>query len=229
MRLDSYLVENRSFSSRGRAKRAITQGYVRVNEIVVTKPSFDVAYSDKIKVVDDMDKPAGYWKLKEIQERSNIIKQGDRVLDIGCSAGGFLMFASEIAYHVHGIEFSKEFASELERIVKQRSNVTIQYGDVFSITLEKERFDVLLFDITTTPSSSIKALENVLPALKKEGRALLVFKTSKEGDIKALLKKLCSLSLEITEIIKPEKQEIYVIAKRCDGDRYRADHQNYKK
>jgi len=48
--------------------------------------------------------PLEYWKLKEIQEKTNIIKAGDTVLDIGSSAGGFLLFASEIASLVHGIE-----------------------------------------------------------------------------------------------------------------------------
>jgi len=69
---------------------------------VITKPSYDVAYSDLIEVTQGMDMPAGYWKLKEIQEKTGFIKNGDSVLDIGSSAGGFLLFASEIASRVHG-------------------------------------------------------------------------------------------------------------------------------
>ncbi len=228
MRLDYYLVKRKYFSSRGRAKHAIIEGHVKVNGTVVTKPSFDVTYADEVKVAKGMDKPAGYWKLKEIQERSDIIKQGDKVLDIGSSAGGFLLFASEIASHVHGIEFSREFESQLERIAKERDNVTIEYGDAFNITLQ-ENYDVLLFDITSPPSSAIQAIKNVLPALRSGGRALLVFKLIEKENIEQLIKNLYHMGLEITETIKPEKQELYLIARKHDRNRCRENYQNHKK
>ncbi len=214
MRLDSYLVEIGNFSSRGRAKRAIIEGHVRVNDRVITKPSHDVAYSDKVETTEGMNKPAGYWKLKEIQEKANIIKKGDIVLDIGSSAGGFILFASEIASQVHGIEFSREFRSELGRIAHERPNVTVDFGDVFTMPFEKEKFDVLLMDITASPLSSIKALENVLAALKKGGMLLQVLKLPKERDREPILNKLSSLGLEIIEIMEPQKKEAYIIARK---------------
>ena len=214
MRLDSYLVEIGNLGSRGRAKRAITEGYVRVNGRVITKPSYDIAYSDNVEVSEGLDKPAGYWKLKEIQEKTGIIKDGDSVLDIGSSAGGFLMFASEITSHVHGIEFSREFRSELGRITREHSNVTVEFGDAFTMSFEKEKFDVLLMDITASPLSSIKALENVIGALKNGGRLLLVVKLPKKRDRAPILRKLSSLGLEIVEVIEPEKKEAYIIARK---------------
>ncbi len=214
MRLDSYLVEIGNLGSRGRAKRSIIEGYVRVNGRVVTKPSYDVAYSDKVEVSEGLDKPAGYWKLKEIQEKTGIIKEGDSVLDIGSSAGGFLLFASEIASHVRGIEFSHEFRSELGKIAHERPNVTVEFGDAFSMPFEKEKFDALLMDITVSPLSSIKALENVLGALKSSGRLLLVVKLPKKRDRDPILRKLSSLGLEIVEVIEPEKKEAYIIARK---------------
>ncbi len=164
MRLDYYLVRRKYFSSRGRAKHAITEGYVKVNNTVVTKPSFEVTYRDEVRVLKDMDKPSGYWKLRQIQTRCNLITPEDRVLDIGSSAGGFLLFASEIASHVHGIEFSEEFKPKLEKIAKEHDNITIEYADAFNLTL-KEKYDVMLFDITTHPSSALHAIKNLLPAL----------------------------------------------------------------
>jgi len=98
-----------------------------------------------------MDMPAGYWKLKDIQETAGIIKNGDSVLDIGSSAGGFLLFASEIASHVHGVEFSREFRTELGKIAHEHNNITVEFDDVFTMTFEKEKFDVLLMDITADP------------------------------------------------------------------------------
>ena len=214
MRLDSYLVEIGDLGSRGRAKRAIAQGQVKVNGKVITKPSYDVAYSDDIEITEGLDKPAGYWKLKEIQEKTGIIRKGDCVLDIGSSAGGFSLFASKIASCVHGIEFSHEFRSELGKLAHERPNVTVEFGDVFTMPFEKEKFDVLLMDITVSPLSSMIALENVLPALKSGGMLMQVLKLSKKGDREPIIGKLLTLGLEIIDVLEPEKKEAYIVARK---------------
>jgi len=214
MRLDSFLVETGNLGSRGRAKKAITEGYVKVNGMVIIKPSYDVAYCDLIEVTQDMDKPAGYWKLKEIQDAAGIIKNGDKVLDIGSSAGGFLLFASELAPQVHGIEFSKEFRTELGKIAHDHPNITVEFDDVFTMTFEKEKFDVLLMDITADPLSSIRALVNVLPALKSGGMLMQVLKLPKKKEREPILMKLSSLGLEIIDVLESKKKEAYVIARK---------------
>ncbi len=214
MRLDSYLVEIGNLGSRGRAKRAIVEGNVKVNCTVILKPSYDVGYSDIVEIAEGLDKPAGYWKLKDIQEKANLIREGDIVLDIGSSAGGFLLFASEIASHVHGVEFSREFRTELGKIVHERPNVTVEFEDVFTMPVEKEKFDVLIIDITVSPLSSFKALENILPALKSSGMLLQVLKLPKKRDREPIMRKLASLGLEIIEILEPEKKEAYIIGRK---------------
>ncbi|MDD5614906.1 MAG: S4 domain-containing protein [Candidatus Methanoperedens sp.] len=214
MRLDSFLVDMGDLGSRARAKKAITEGQVKVNGKVIAKPSYDVAYSDIIEVTQGMDMPAGYWKLKEIQEKTGIIKNGDSVLDIGSSAGGFLLFASELASQVHGIEFSKEFRTELGKIAHEHPNITVEFDDVFTMTFEKEKYDVLLMDITVSPFSSIKALENALPALKRGGMLMQVLKLPKKNEREPTLLILSSMGLEIIDVLEPEKKEAYVIARK---------------
>jgi 23S rRNA (cytidine1920-2'-O)/16S rRNA (cytidine1409-2'-O)-methyltransferase len=214
MRIDSYLVEIGDLGSRGRAKKAITEGQVKVNGKVITKPSYDIAYSDLIEVTQGMDMPAGYWKLKDIQEKTGIIKNGDHVLDIGSSAGGFLLFACEISSQVRGIEFSKEFRTELGKIAHEHPNITVEFDDVFTMTFEKEKVDVLLMDITADPLSSIKALENVLPALKSGGMLMQVLKLPKKKEKESNLMKLSSLGIEIIDVLESEKKEAYVIARK---------------
>ena len=215
MRLDSYLVEIGNLGSRARAKRAILEGHVKVNNTLVTKPSFDIVYSDNIEMEDGLDKPAGYWKLKGIQNKTGIIRQGDRVLDIGSSAGGFLMFASEIASCVHGIEFSREFRPVLKKLEHEIPNITVEFDDVFTIPVDRlGKFDVMTLDITANAISSIQALEHVLPTLKNGGMLLIVLKLPKDQERELHLSKLSSLGLEITDIIEPDKQEAYVIARK---------------
>ncbi len=216
MRLDSYLVEIGNISSRSRAKIAINEGHVKVNGKVITKASFDVCYSDSIEITEGLDKPAGYWKLKDIQEQTNLIKAGDMVLDIGSSAGGFLLFASRIAKHVHGIEFSNEFRTELEKITHEHPNVSIEFNDVFTIVPENEKYDVLLLDITVSPTSSLQALLNVLPALKRGGILFQVIKSPEKMELEKILEKLISIGLENLQIIGSEKKEVYLTGRKSE-------------
>jgi 23S rRNA (cytidine1920-2'-O)/16S rRNA (cytidine1409-2'-O)-methyltransferase len=164
-----------------------------------------------------LDQPQGYFKLKLVQEETVILKPGDRVLDLGSSAGGFLLFASEIAGHIKGIEFSRDFRSELGKIAYERENVEILFGDVFTLPLNllsEEPVDVILSDMTLEPQDSIKALSRVLPLLKEGGRVLQVIKTPKKKNPKPILSKIENLGLEIQKVISSEKQEIYVVARK---------------
>ncbi len=214
MRLDVRLVETGVLSSRSRAKRAVIERFVMVNGRIVTKPSYDVAYSDNITVREDIDRPGGYWKLKKIQEKMQLLKAGDRVLDIGSSAGGFLLYASEIASEVHGIEFSREFAGDLSAISQKHPNVTYEFADVFTSSQEPERYDVLLLDITAKILSSIKALIHVLPSLKRGGMLLQVLKSFQNKEREIITQQLSSMGLDIIEILEAEKKEAYLIAKK---------------
>ena len=221
MRLDAYLVDMGYFKSRGRAKSAILAGNVKVNSIPVTKVSRDVSTDDIIDVMEGLDQPQGYFKLKLVQEESGILKPGDRVLDLGSSAGGFLLFASEIVDHVKGIEFSRDFRSELGKIAFERKNVEIMFGDIFSIPLillSEEPVDVILSDITLEPEDSIKALSRVLPLLKEGGKLLQVIKISKKKNPRPILSKIENLGLEIQQVIGSEKQEIYIVARKLASE-----------
>jgi 23S rRNA (cytidine1920-2'-O)/16S rRNA (cytidine1409-2'-O)-methyltransferase len=217
MRLDAYLVEMGHFKSRGRSKLAILAGNVKVNGIAVTKTSRDASTDDIIEVTDGLDYPKGYFKLKLVQEESGILNPGDIVLDLGSSAGGFILFASEIAGHVKGIEFSRNFRSELGKIAYERENVEVMFGDIFTVPLNllsKELVDVILFDITLEPEDSIKALSRILPLLKEDGKLLQVIKSPKKKNPKPILNKIENLGFEIQKIIGSEKQEIYVVARK---------------
>ncbi|MDD2439367.1 MAG: SAM-dependent methyltransferase [Methanosarcinaceae archaeon] len=217
MRLDAYLVDMGYFKSRARAKAAVLAGSVKVNAKVIKKVSKDVSSLDEIEVEAGLDMPRGYFKLKRIQAESGILKPGDRVLDLGSSAGGFLSFASESVAYIKGVEFSRDFRSELGKIAYEKENVEVMFGDVFSLPLKsisKEPVDVILSDMTLEPEAAIKALEKVLPLLKPQGKLLQVFKMQKRKNPKPILSKIEALGLDILQVIESEKQEIYVIAKK---------------
>jgi len=199
-RLDVLLVRKGLFSSRQRAKEAIKRGFIVVNGKKCEKPAESVHLDAKIEVLlpDSplivegcegseeafmLDVPKGFWKLKEIDERFSIIKEGDVVVDLGSSAGGFLIYASKKARKVYGIEYSREFAGVLKEIEAKQSNVRVFIEDVFQFDIQKieeECVDVILNDLTLDFASSIAALRRFLPKLKQNGKILFVHKTGTE-------------------------------------------------
>ncbi len=177
MRLDRFLVDRGFFDSRQKAKEAIKRGFVVVDGRVITKPSYDVKFDSEVRVLVE-GKPRGYWKLKEIDEEWNVIREGDVVLDLGSSAGGFLLYASEKAKMVYGIEVSREFERVLKEIERERRNVKVFIEDVFKFDPnELEKLDVILSDLTLRPSIAVKATFRFLEILKPYGRVLFVMKT----------------------------------------------------
>jgi len=180
MRIDELLVKRGFYSTRQKAKEAIKRGEVFVNGRKVKKYSEDVEFSAKIEVFGE-ERPRGYWKLKELNEKWNFIKRGFKVLDLGSSAGGFLLYAKEIADFVLGIEYSNEFRNELERVERENKNVKVIFGDAFKLDLNLiagyGKFDAILDDLTLDPMSSYKALKRFLPLLKENGFVLFIAKT----------------------------------------------------
>ena len=222
MRLDNYLVEKGFISSRTRAKWAVKKGLVRINGEINIKPSFKVKFKDKVVVSTGANKPVGYWKLKELQEEFSLIRPDDVVLDIGSSAGGFLLYASEIARRVYGIEFSLEFRSLLDPIEEEsKGRIKIIYGDAFSLDFKKELqecVDLILNDITTEPDESFKVLERLTGVLKEGGRVLQVLKMKAEDTrISGLIKKLTDIGLEVLHSTTSGKDEHYIVLKKSDN------------
>ncbi|MCD6387197.1 MAG: methyltransferase domain-containing protein [Methanophagales archaeon] len=205
-RLDVLLVRRGLFSSRQRAKEAIKRGFIVVNGKKCEKPAESVHLDAKIEVLLPesplivecsegsegsegseeafmLDVPKGFWKLREIDERFSIIKEGDVVVDLGSSAGGFLIYASRKARKVYGIEYSREFAGVLKEIEAKQGNVRVFIEDVFQFDIQKieeECVDVILNDLTLDFASSIAALRRFLPKLRQNGKILFVHKTGTE-------------------------------------------------
>ncbi len=136
------------------------------------------------------------------------------MLDLGSSAGGFLIFASEIASKVVGIEYSEEFRPQLAAVMKERSNVNVVFGDAFTMDISTlgDGFDVLLNDMTVEPTASVDITARFLPLLKDGGRVMQVLKLDKVKDVEPFLKLLESKGLKVEKVIRPEKKEAYVVA-----------------
>jgi len=224
MRLDEFLVKHNFISSRSRAKRAIMQGLVRVNSKIITKPSYNVTDIDKIEILEPhAEYPEGYWKLREIHTRidKQLIKKGDIVIDLGSSAGGFILYALQFDPKlIIGIEYSKSFKGHLSKIQKLYNNVKIIYGDAFKLSLDKfPPCDVLLCDLTVEPFATITVLQRFMSLIKSEGRILFSLKGIKklsEQDLYNLLEPISDLIQRdsIIAVNSNEKNELFVYCEK---------------
>jgi len=179
MRIDKWLYINGYFESRSRAKLAVKMGLVLVDGRRI-KPSYNVRGDERIEILAK-DRPSGYYKLKKLDEEWMIFSGGEIVLDLGSSAGGFLLYASERAKIVFGIEYSREFEKVLRKIERERGNVRIFIADAFTFDISAlPDLDLILCDLTLEPEDALKALVRFVPKLKRGGKMLFV---SKEREI----------------------------------------------
>ena len=95
------------------------------------------------------------YKLKEIQQRYNLIKKGDKVLDLGCAPGSWLLYAADLTGNkgeVVGI-YLKPVS------VRVSSHVRIYRGDILSMDDELFKFtgkdfNVVLSDMAPATTGS---------------------------------------------------------------------------
>ena len=218
MRLDTYLVREKLIASRSRAQRAIKSRFVTVDGRLILKPSFDVTRLQIVTVAADVDKPAGYWKLKDIQGAFELIKTGDIVLDIGASAGGFLLYAAELAGRVYAVEFSSSFKRFLDAVVEcYPDKVHITYADAFSFDFKSlgVDFDVILNDVTAAPNAALELLAKSSAVLKIGGRVLQVLKgKAKERAVEDFKTRFEGRGFKTLRVMTGQKDEIYVIAEK---------------
>jgi len=222
MRLDIWLVEQGFFSSRQRAKRAIRAGKVLVNGSPA-KPSTKIQGEDKITVLDYADRPLGYYKLMSLEKTLGhaIVNPGFRVLDIGSSAGGFLLYLHERGAHVTGIEISCTFAKHLSHLTQSLSNVEIIFGDAFRIDPrevgERASFDVLLVDVTTNVSGTLQIIKRYYSLLRCDGLLIAAFKAPPLGPQTTLIEsQLRELKFEgvRTVVLDRQRSEIHAICRK---------------
>lgn len=101
------------------------------------------------------------YKLKEIQLKYNLIKKGDKILDLGCSPGSWLLYASDLTG-----EKGQVVGIDLKPLsIKIPANVKFYIGDILTITDELveslgKDFNVLMSDMAPATSGN-KHVDNV--------------------------------------------------------------------
>jgi len=120
------------------------------------------------------------YKLEEIDRRTQLLKRGQRVLDLGCSPGSWAMYAAKKVGRegrVLGVDLKPH---ELDRLgANLPENVELRVGDARELDAEAlgGRFDVVLSDMApkTTGQKHLdqyRSYELYVVALEMAGRVL---------------------------------------------------------
>jgi 23S rRNA (uridine2552-2'-O)-methyltransferase len=168
------------------------------------------------------------YKLQEIQKRYALIRRADRVLDLGCAPGSWLIYAASLvgpSGRVVGIDLAPV-------TVQLPDHVVVHAADVFELVADPlkffgHEFDVVISDMApaTTGSRGVDAARsfNLCQAALEIARQVLapggafVCKIFQGEDFKQFTEAVKSSFLEC-KIFKPQStrkasKEIYLIGK----------------
>ncbi len=168
------------------------------------------------------------YKLEEIQNKFKVMKKNDRVVDLGCSPGSWLLYAAKQVGQA-----GKVFGIDLKPVdIKLPDQVTALQDDILdlqkSVFLDKDKkFNVVLSDMApaTTGRKDVDALRSfelcemalnvAVEYLAPNGN--FVCKIFQGNEFNAFQKKVRS-GFKACKIFKPEScrkqsKEIYIIAK----------------
>jgi 23S rRNA (uridine2552-2'-O)-methyltransferase len=166
------------------------------------------------------------YKLKEIQAKFKIIEKGDTVMDLGCSPGSWLIYASQCVGNKGFV-----FGIDLKQIdIKLPENTSSFVGDILDAPeqltdFEKKGCDVVLSDMApaTTGRKDVDAarsfelcetaLNFAIKSLKPNGN--FVCKIFQGSEFKEFEKRVKS-KFKLSKIFKPEScrkasKEIYIL------------------
>ena len=97
------------------------------------------------------------YKLEEIQQKHNLIRKGDKILDLGCSPGSWLLYAAKLTG-----DKGRVIGIDLKPVkIQVAPNLEVITGDVFEIKAESlgNDFNVVLSDMApaTTGHKAVDA------------------------------------------------------------------------
>lgn len=132
-----------------------------------------------------------YFKLKQINEKYDLIKNGMKIIDLGCAPGGWLEYIDKIIDEgdIIGIDLleikkQQEFSKKIEIIEDDFANITDYTNDKFDLVLSDmapEFSGNSVVDRGRTHKLNLQVLEFCKEHLKKDGNCM--FKSFEGEDL----------------------------------------------
>lgn len=193
MRLDLFLKENRNIQSRSRSKLLIEEGFVKVNNEVISDVSYKVKDNDIVEVEDFKYVSRGGYKLEyainkinneiftsEEDNQLQIHLLGKNALDIGSSTGGFTDYLLQNGVNqVYAVDVgTDQFDPNLLNRNKDKI-ILLEKTDIRDVQILEPSGLTKEFDLIVCDASFI-SLKLILPSvyryLKVGGQTILLVK-----------------------------------------------------
>lgn len=171
MRLDQLLVSKGHYQSRTKAIEGIKDGFVKVNDVVETKPSKDIADDSKIEIIGSNCPyvSRGGLKLEAAIKAFNLDFENKVIVDIGASTGGFTDCALSFkAKKVYAIDVGTDQLAP--KLLDDDRVVSLQQTNIKDIDFFPEPIDYYVMDV------SFVSITHLIPTLVKyinENNALI--------------------------------------------------------
>jgi len=171
MRLDQYLVTNEFTFSRNKAQELIKNGYVKVNEKIIKKPSFKLSDNDSVEILtNDKYVSRAAYKLKNYLEKYNLDFKNKLVLDIGSSTGGFTQVALEKgALKIVSVDVGN---GQMHKTLRNNPKIELFENTDIRVFSYLEKFDVIVSDVSFI--SLLKIIKKIDELAKSD--IILLFK-----------------------------------------------------
>ena len=176
MRLDNYLVENKIFDSRTKAKQSIERGEVYIDGVAVTKPSLNVSGDlHDVKIVSEKSFVSlGGYKLDKALNDFDLDVKNLTALDVGASTGGFTdCLLQRGAKTVYAVDLNDDL---LHQKLKEDNRVIsiIKNARSLSVSDFNEKIDILVADLSFISATLV--LETFANLLENGKKVVLLIK-----------------------------------------------------
>ncbi len=170
MRLDQYLTIKKIFFSRNKAQEFIKSGFIKVNDKIIKKPSFDISSNDKIEVLQKTYVSRAAYKLKNYLDKYDIDFTNKSVLDIGSSTGGFSEVSLE--YGAKKVVCVDVGNNQLHTALRNEPRIELFENTDIRDFNYSEKFDIVVSDVSFI--SLLKIIRSIDEFSKNE--IILLFK-----------------------------------------------------
>ncbi|RDU63540.1 TlyA family RNA methyltransferase [Helicobacter sp. MIT 14-3879] len=173
MRLDIFLFHNKFTQSRNKAIELIKNGFIKLNNEIILKPSFNVdsTLKNNIEILKkDIFVSRAGEKLDSYIRDNNIIFNGLDILDIGSSKGGFAQVL--LKYGANSVTCVDIGCNQLDKALRDDSRIKLfESCDIKDFHTNK-KFDFIVCDVSFISLKCI--IEHIYTLASNE--ILLLFK-----------------------------------------------------
>lgn len=159
MRLDQYIKEHYNIQSRNKANELIKSNKIKVDNQIITKPSFDVNEDNKIEILEeDFYVSRAAYKLKYfLKELPKLDLKNKNALDIGSSTGGFTQILLE--ENIKSVTCVDVGSNQLHERIRNNSKIT--FFENMDIRNFKSQEDYKLVTCDVSFISILNILEDI--------------------------------------------------------------------